>query len=92
MRGGERPEYVFEQYLVPVRAAVPPLVQHLQQEGRVRPFPIDVLVYAVVAMSSVHAEKPFVLLLGDTFAIDPSGFARMLRDVLLDGLVIDHSG
>lgn len=52
-----------------------------------RPFPIDVMVYAVVAMTSVNAEKPFVTLLGDTFAVDPSGFARMLSEVLLDGLV-----
>jgi AcrR family transcriptional regulator len=87
MRGGERLEYVFEHYLVPIRAAVTPLVERLVQEGRVRPFPIDVMVYAVVAMSSVHAEKPFVSLLGDHFAADPGGFARMLSDILLDGLV-----
>jgi hypothetical protein len=55
----------------------------------VRPFPIDVMVHAVVAMNSVHAEKPFVSLLGDTFAADPSGFARMLGDILLDGLEVD---
>ncbi|MDQ2934476.1 MAG: hypothetical protein M3R49_05745 [Chloroflexota bacterium] len=54
-----------------------------------RPLPIDVMVYAVVAMNSVHAEKPFVSLLGDNFAADPSGFARMLSDILLDGLVIN---
>ena len=83
MRGGERLDSVFEQYLAPVRAAVAPLVQRLVQEGRVRPDPIDVMVYAVVAMSSVHAEKPFVSLLGDTFGTDPSGFARMLSDILL---------
>jgi hypothetical protein len=27
-------------------------------------------------------------LLGDTFAADASGFARMLSDILLDGLVV----
>ena len=26
---------------------------------------------------------------GDTFAADPGGFARMLGDILLDGLVIN---
>ena len=89
MRGGERLEYVFQHYLVPVCAAVAPLVELLVQEGRVRPLPIDVMVYAVVAMSSVHAEKPFVSLLGDKFGTDPSGFAQMLGDILLDGLVME---
>ena len=87
MRGGQRLEYVFRHYLVPIRDAVGPLVQRLIDQGRVRPFPIDVMVYAVVAMNSVNAEVPFVSMLGDTFADDPSGFARMLGDVLLDGLV-----
>ena len=47
------------------------------------------MVYAVVAMNAVNAEVPFVSLLGDTLAADPGGFARMLGDILLDGLVID---
>lgn len=88
IRGGERLEYVFQRYLVPVRDAIAPLVQSLVERGRVRPIPIDAMVYAVVAMNSVHAEKPFVSLLGDTFAADPSGFARMLSDIVLDGLVV----
>ena len=92
MRGGERLEYVFQRYLVPVREAVAPLVARLVEGGRVRPFPIDVMVYAVVAMSSVHAEVPFVSLLGDNFAADPGGFAGMLSEILLDGLVIDPEG
>jgi TetR/AcrR family transcriptional regulator len=92
IRGGQRLEYVFLRYLVPVRDAVAPLVQSLIEQGRVRPIPIDVMVYAVVAMNSVHAEKPFVSLLGDSFASDPGGFARMLSDILLDGLVINPRG
>jgi TetR/AcrR family transcriptional regulator len=92
IRGGERLEYVFHHYLVPVRDAVAPLIRRLEEQGRVRPFPIDVMVYAVVAMNSVNAEVPFVSLLGDTFATDPQGFARMLGDILLDGLVIHPGG
>jgi TetR/AcrR family transcriptional regulator len=92
IRGGERLEYVFQHYLVPVREAVAPLVQELVEQGRVRPIPMDVMVYAVVAMNSVNAEVPFVSLLGDTFRADPSGFARMLGDILLDGLVIEPNG
>jgi len=88
MRGGERLEYVFGHYLVPVRDAVAPIVQRLVEGGRVRPFPIDVMVYAVVAMTSVSAEVPLVSLLGESFASDPSGFASMLSDILVDGLVI----
>jgi AcrR family transcriptional regulator len=88
IRGGERLEYVFQHYLVPVRDAVAPLVRRLVEEGRVRAIPMDVMVYAVVAMNSVNAEVPFVALLGDTFETDPAGFARMLGDILLDGLVI----
>src|SRR5258705_2847011 len=91
IRGGERLEYVFQHYLVPVRDAVAPLVRGLVEEGRVRAIPLDVMVYAVVAMNSVNAEGPFVSLLGDTFRDDPSGFARMLGDILLDGLVIERS-
>jgi TetR/AcrR family transcriptional regulator len=92
IRGGQRLEYVFQRYLVPVRDAVAPLVQSLVAQGRVRPLPIDVMVYAVVAMNSVHAEKPFVSLLGDSFGADPGGFARMLSDIVLDGLVINGEG
>ena len=88
-RGGERLEYVFRHYLVPVRDAVAPLVEILVRAGRVRPFPIDVMVYAVVAMTWISAATPFVALLGDTFAADPPEFARMLSDTLLDGLVIE---
>ncbi len=88
MRGGERLEYVFRHYLVPVRDAVAPLVRELVEQGRVRPFPIDVMVYAVVAMTSVNADVPLASLLGDGFAADPSGFARSLSDILLDGVVI----
>ena len=92
IRGGERLNYVFQHYLVPVREAVAPLVETLVDQGRVRPVPIDVMVWAVVAMTSVNAEEPFVSLLGDSFAADPSGFARMLGDILLDGMVIDPAG
>jgi AcrR family transcriptional regulator len=91
IRGGQRLEYVFHHYLVPVREAVAPLVESLVEQGRVRAIPIDVMVYAVVAMNSVNAEVPFVSMLGDTFATDPQGFARMLGDIVLDGLVIDPS-
>lgn len=87
IRGGQRLEYVFRHYLVPVRDAVAPIVQSLVEQGRVRPFPIDVMVYAVIAMNSVNAEVPLVVLLGDNFAADPKGFAGMLSDILLDGLV-----
>ena len=87
IRGGQRLEYVFRHYLVPVRDAVAPIVQSLLEQGRVRPFPIDVMVYAVIAMNSVNAEVPLVSLLGDNFAADPNGFAGMLSDILLGGLV-----
>ena len=92
IRGGERLNYVFQHYLVPVRDAVAPLVLQLVEQGRVRAIPMDVMVFAVVSMNSVNAEVPFVSLLGDTFRDDPSSFARMLGDILLDGLVIDRNG
>jgi hypothetical protein len=75
-----------------MRDVVAPLVRGLVEQGRVRAIPMDVMVYAVVAMNSVNAEVPFVSLLGDTFEADPRGFARMLGDILLDGLVIDRTG
>jgi len=92
IRGGERLDYVFQHYLVPVRDAVAPLVRQLVEQGRIRAMPMDVMVYAVVSMSSVNAEVPFVSLLGDTFRDDPTGFARMLGDILLDGLVVERNG
>jgi TetR/AcrR family transcriptional regulator len=91
IRGGERLEYVFQRYLIPVREAVAPLVQDLVEQGRVRAIPMDVMVYAVVSMNSVSAEVPFVSMLGDTFRDDPGGFARMLGDIVLDGLVIERT-
>jgi hypothetical protein len=50
------------------------------------------MVHAVVAMNSVSAEVPFVSLRGDTFEIDPRGFASMLSDILPDGLIIHPEG
>ena len=88
IRGSERMDYVFQRYLVPVRESLAPMVRELVEQGRVRPVPLDVLIYAVVAMTSVNAEVAFVSLLGDTFAADPTSFARMLGDILLDGLVV----
>lgn len=76
IRGGQRLDYVFQRYLAPVRDAVAPLVQSLVEQGRVRLIPIDVMVYVVVAVNSVHAERPFVWLLGENFAEDPSAFTR----------------
>jgi TetR/AcrR family transcriptional regulator len=90
IRGGKRLEYVFEHYVAPVRDAVAPLVQSLVEQGRVRPIPLDVMVYAVIAMTSVNAEVPLVTLLGDSFAADPSHFAGMLSDIVLDGVVNDQ--
>jgi AcrR family transcriptional regulator len=92
IRGGERLDYVFQHYVAPVRNAVAPLVQGLVDRGRVRPLPLDVMVYAVIAMTSVNAEVPLVSMLGDTYAADPNGFAGMLSDILLDGLVIRRDG
>ena len=92
IRGGNRLDYVFKHYLVPVRAAVAPLVQQLVADGRVRPIPLDVMVYAVVTMNSVNAEVPFVTMLGETFAADPGAFARMLGDIVLDGLITTPRG
>ena len=92
IRGSNRLDYVFQHYLVPVRDAVAPLVESLVAQGRVQPFPLDLMVYAVIAMTSVNAEVPLVTLLGDSFATDPSGFAAMLSDVVLDGLVVEPEG
>jgi TetR/AcrR family transcriptional regulator len=92
IQGGKRLEYVFEHYVGPLRDVVAPLVQSLVEQGLVRPFPLDVMVYAVIAMTSVHAEVPLVALLGDSFESDPSGFARLLSDILLEGLEIHPAG
>ena len=92
IRGGPRLDYVFHRYVVPVRAAVAPIVERLADQGRVRPVPLDVMVYAVLAMTSVHAELPLVRLLGDTFDADSGAFVAMLSDILLEGLVIDPRG
>lgn len=50
------------------------------------------MIYAVIAMTSVNAEVPLVALLGDNFATDLDGFAGMLSDNLLDGLVPTAGG
>jgi TetR/AcrR family transcriptional regulator len=91
-RGGSRLDYVFHQYVAPVRDAVAPIVQRLVDQGRVRPIPLDVIVYAVLAMTSIHAELPLATLLGDSFAVDASGFVTGLSDILLDGFVVDPPG
>ena len=84
--GGDRLDYVFTKYLAPVREAVAPLVARLIAEGRVRPIPLEIMVFAIVAMNQVSSAGPLVQLLGDGFASDPKGYVDTLSNILLAGL------
>ena len=84
--GGDRLDYVFTKYLAPVGEAVAPLVARLIAEGRVRPIPLEIMVFAIVAMNQVSSAGPLVQLLGDGFASDPQGYVGALSNILLAGL------
>jgi hypothetical protein len=58
------------------------------EHDQVRSFPIDVMVYGRRDCPNAEA---YASLLGHTRAADPRGFARMLSDILLDGLISPES-
>jgi TetR/AcrR family transcriptional regulator len=84
-QGGDRLQHVISRHLAPVRDAVAPLVARLIAEGRVRPIPLDTMVFAVVAMTQVNSAAPLIRLLGDSFADNPTGYVETLSDILING-------
>jgi hypothetical protein len=70
---------VFEHYLVRVRDAVAPLVRQLVEQGRVRAIPMDVMVFAVVAMNSVD-QSHMVRVLRRSTGMHPSGLRRWFHE------------
>jgi hypothetical protein len=60
--------------------------------GRVRNFPVDVILFAAIAMTQVVDRAPVLRLLGDTIDTDPDGFLPMLSEIILDGIIAPASG
>jgi AcrR family transcriptional regulator len=83
--GGERLQHVLRKHLAPIRDAVAPLVARLIDQGRVRPIPLDTMVFAVVAMTQVSSAAPLIHMLGDSFAESPKRYVETLSDILITG-------
>jgi AcrR family transcriptional regulator len=83
--GGDRLQHVLSKHLAPIRDAVAPLIAKLIDQGRVRPIPLDTMVFAVLTMTQVSSAMPLIQMLGDSFAENPKAYVETLSDILITG-------
>jgi TetR/AcrR family transcriptional regulator len=84
-RGGDRLQHVLSKHLAPIRDAVAPLIAQLIDQGRVRPIPLDTMVFAVLSMTQVSSAMPLIQMLGDSFAENPKAYVETLSSILITG-------
>jgi TetR/AcrR family transcriptional regulator len=85
--GSERMRFIYDQYLRPIVETLRPRLEQLVAEGRVRPFPVDVILFSAIAMTQATSSTSLLRLLGDTIDTDPNGILPMLSEIVLDGVI-----
>ena len=68
-----------------------PRLERLVAEGRVRPFPVDVILFSAIAMTQATNSAPLLRLIGDTVDTDPDSILPMRSEIVLDGIVGSES-
>jgi TetR/AcrR family transcriptional regulator len=86
-RDTERLRYVYDRHVLPIVRALEPGLRRHVAGGRVRNFPVDVILFAAIAMTQVVDRAPVLRLLGDTIDTDPDGLLPMLSEIILDGII-----
>ena len=89
--GSDRMRYLYDRHLRPIIDTLRPRLQRLVDEGRVRPFPVDVILFSAIAMTQATNSAPLLRLLGDTVDTDPGAILPMLSEIVLDGIITPAS-
>jgi TetR/AcrR family transcriptional regulator len=87
MRESDRLDYVFERHIRPVVEALAPGLAALVADGRVRAFPLDVVLFSAIAMTSAVGKAPMLRKLGSTINGPADKLFDMLSEIVLDGVV-----
>jgi AcrR family transcriptional regulator len=88
-RDTPRLRYVLERHIMPMLTEVAPRVADLAAAGMIRDLPLDVILFAIVALTQASSQQPLLASLGGNFERDPARFARWLGDIVLYGVVAD---
>jgi TetR/AcrR family transcriptional regulator len=90
MQESERFDYIFDRHLRPVVEALKPGLARLVAAGKVRAFPLDVVLFSAIAMTVAAGKAPLLHKLGTTIDGPPSELFAMLSEIVLHGVVTDH--
>ena len=85
-RDTQRLRYVLERHALPMLAEIGPRVADLTGQGMLRDLPLDVILFAVIALTQASSQRPLLRMLGDSFERDPMQFAQALGDIVLRGV------
>jgi TetR/AcrR family transcriptional regulator len=85
-RDTQRLRYVLERHIIPMLAEIGSRVAGLTEQGALRDLPLDVILFAVVALTQASSQQPLLRRLGDSFERDPVRFAEALGDIVLHGV------
>jgi TetR/AcrR family transcriptional regulator len=85
--GSGRLHYLYDRHLRPIIDTLRPRLERLVAEGRVGPFPVDVILFSAIAMTQATNSAPLLRLLGDTADTDPDSILPMLSEIVLDGII-----
>ena len=88
MQGSERFDYVFERHVRPVVEALAPGLARLVAAGRVRAFPLDVVLFSAIAMTNAAGKAPLLHKLGSTIDGSQAELFGMLSEIVLDGVIV----
>ena len=89
--GSDRMRYLYDRYLRPIIETLRTQLERLVAEGRVRPFPVDVILFSAIAMTQATSSAPLLRLIGDTVDTDPGSILPMLSEIVLDGIITPQS-
>jgi AcrR family transcriptional regulator len=92
----ERLDYIYEHYIAPALAPLSRLLEHLQEQGRIRPITLRALFFLIAhGAAAPFTLAPLARHFDNTDPLDPSAVdeqAALTADVITSGLRLDAAG